>query len=112
MSPAETPPPYVMKADGDSVSVKATDLNSIALLRHLGFHPNPTHDNVFTKAVENDAIKAELFKHLRDHDISFAVGREWSPAEVFEFLREKHYLSGDFTAIAWKGPQNWFLRRQ
>jgi len=47
---------------------------------------------------------------LRDADICFSRGREWNPAEVFEWLKDQGLLTGQFKSIARRGLDDWFLK--
>src|ERR1039457_5586632 len=103
-------PPYVVKADDDSVSVKATDDDTIGYLFRSGFSRNANQRDWFTLRIKDDQEKAHVFSKLRDRGIAFSDGREWCPMEVFEYLRDKKHLHGGFRVIAWKGPNQWFIR--
>ena len=106
-------PPYVKEADANFISVKTDNTPEVAaFLGGAGFERRPDRDGLFIKYVPDDDAKVQLFKELREYGICFSVGREWSPAEMFEWLRDQGRLSGKFKAIAWKGPDNWFIREQ
>jgi hypothetical protein len=60
--------------------------------------------------VTDDADKARVMGVLRDAGVSFARGREWSPAEVFEWLRDPELLTGSFRSISWRRPGVFDLR--
>jgi hypothetical protein len=44
---------------------------------------------------------------LRDNNFFFSGGREWCPAEVFEYLREQSLLKGSYKKISWADPNNY-----
>jgi hypothetical protein len=46
---------------------------------------------------------ARIFTILQKMGVAFSAGREWSPAEQFEELREKGFVSGKFLCIEWLG---------
>jgi hypothetical protein len=50
-----------------------------------------------------------LFAALRDRGVSFLAGREWSPAEVFAWLRDRGLLEGPYLRIAWTDPQQYVV---
>ena len=47
---------------------------------------------------------ASILAALRDLGFAFMGGPGWSPAAVFEDLREKGLLSGSYHEIVWVGP--------
>jgi hypothetical protein len=105
------PPPYVSKADGNEIIVKASPASSAhGFLTGLGFTPQSGSADSYLLSVKDEREKARIFSTLRDADICFSRGREWNPAEVFEWLRDQGLLSGPFKSIAWKGPDDWFLK--
>ena len=48
--------------------------------------------------------KAQVLTALRDLGLCFSAGREWSPTEVFEWLRDQGLVSGHYRRIGWRGP--------
>jgi hypothetical protein len=104
----ETLPPYVSEASTSEVVVEITD----AVLRHeiqsWGKHRGDAGKIVID--VASDHEKATLFGRLRDHGVAFAVGRGWSPSEVFDELRAIGLVTGSFHEIYWTGPGAWSVR--
>jgi hypothetical protein len=103
------PPPYVSKADGNEIIVKASPASAHGLLMRIGFTPQSGSADSYLLSVKDEREKARIFSILRDADICFSRGREWNTAEVFEWLKDQGLLSGPFKSIAWKGPDHWFL---
>ncbi|MCG3766502.1 hypothetical protein EXA23_09825 [Vibrio cincinnatiensis] len=99
---------FVTKADGKVVRVKLIDSSFQNELSNLGF----VYDSglsEYTFLVSGNQEKAELFDKLRVLEVNFSDGREWCPAEVFEYLRETGLLSGSFKKISWSGPGDYHL---
>lgn len=91
---------YVTKADGSEIRIHVVDSLIEKPLKSLGF----TFDSSlgeYTRTVKSISEKAQAFDELRNLDVSFSGGREWCPAEVFEFLRDQNILSGSFKKIVW-----------
>ena len=105
-------PPFVSEASDDEVYVESAGAELERQLRELGFREYPEEPGQLRVEVAEPQRKAELFRRLRDLGVCFSRGREWSPAEVFEYLREKGLLSGSFQSIAWRGPGNWVVREE
>ena len=103
-------PPYVRKADGDVVFVHVTDPAVIQALVGLGFRVSSDASDTYLLPAASPEDKGKLFSELRDRGIYFARGREWNPAEVFEWLKDQGLIRGPFRSIAWKGPKDWFVR--
>lgn len=100
-------PMHVAVADGDTVELSAIPQANQAAFLHLGF--TASSPNSLKRKVDDDQQKAALFGQLRDLGVCFARGREWSPAEVFEWLRDQKLLQGSFTALAWRRAGEWFV---
>lgn len=97
---------FVTLADANTVRVKTTNADRIDELLKLGF----SFDNSvseYATTVMNDTEKATLFDQLRQLEVSFSAGREWSPSEVFEHLREQGLLSGKYKRISWSSPHKY-----
>jgi len=109
---SKDPPPYVSKADGNEIVVIATPALAQRFLTGIGFTARAGSNDVYLLSVNDDRKKASVFSVLRDADICFSRGREWNPAEVFEWLKDKGLLAGPFKSIAWRGPDDWFLKNE
>jgi hypothetical protein len=97
------PAAYVEQADAAAIRVRAMRNEHDTALRALGF-ARTGEAGVSAMVVRDDAEKAEAFHALRELGLAFAAGREWCPAEVFGYLRDKGLLSGPFLRIAWTQP--------
>lgn len=61
-------------------------------------------------AADNSRLGA-LLGTLRDLRVSFVGGPAgWPPAEVFDDLREKGFVKGEFQEIIWIGSDQWVIR--
>ena len=99
---------FVEKADGDVIRVKVNDPSLSTELGAVGF-VGALEDGVFERYVADDAEKAKVFASLRLLHIAFSNGKEWCPAEVFEYLRDKALLSGEFVQVSWTQPGQYRL---
>jgi hypothetical protein len=71
-----------------------------------GQEEEPDNANIIIKySDENEKVR--LFKELRDLGIAFSAGRDWSPSEQFEELRERGLITGKYKHIGWSGPDNY-----
>lgn len=87
------------------VVVEVIDDGVIELLLALGFSVEAGGwQKKLTIIAPDQEFKIELFGRLRDEGICFSAGPGWSPAEVFEFLRDQNMLTGTYRKIAWDGP--------
>lgn len=100
-------PPFVQTADGDVITVQVTEPELRRYIATLGFTVDLTDPKKLSLTTSGFAHKADVFARLRDKGIYFARGREWSPAEVFEYLKEQGLVQGGFTEITWRGPDDW-----
>jgi len=99
---------YVIKADGDVVKVKLLDASLEDKLMHLGFQVENGGVEYYVKTNGNEN-KAHFFKELNLLGVCFSDGKEWCPAEVFEYLRDMNLISGSFKRISWSGPHDYRL---
>jgi hypothetical protein len=104
------PPPYVKQADRDFVSVEIGDGSSAVDLERIGFRRAAMGSADFTINASSKQEKAKILAGLRDKGFYFSRGREWSPAEVFEWLREEGLIGGVFSEIYWTKPDAWHTR--
>jgi hypothetical protein len=98
----------VIKSDSDFVSVKSLQAKTKENLIGIGFS-NDTNLNEYKINTPTDEKKAEVFNKLRELDFCFSDGKEWCPAEIFEYLRDKGLLNGKFKMISWTSPDNYFI---
>ncbi|HBP5558545.1 TPA: hypothetical protein L6B75_09790 [Pseudomonas aeruginosa] len=98
---------YVKKADGDIIRVELLDNSIRASLQSLGF--SDIGGGQLELLTADDVAKAAIFDRLRTIGVAFSAGKEWCPAEVFEFLRDQGLLTGPYTRIAWSAPAQYRL---
>ena len=101
VSVAGPPPAHVSAADRNAIEVSAADEPTAAWLTKLGFRPDSTRADVLVLPVADDTDKARVMTELRDGELCFVRAREWCPAEVFEWLRDRGMLKGPFRTISW-----------
>ncbi|WP_110643464.1 hypothetical protein [Salinicola sp. CPA57] len=95
---------YVKKADLDDVYVVVKEPSIGAAIMALGFKLDAT-DGLYKLNTQDDLEKASIFDKLRSIGLPFMGGSEWSPAEVFEYLREDlQLLSGLYEKAVWIHP--------
>lgn len=70
-----------------------------------GYDVSDVEGRYFVLTVCDDVAKAREMTWLRDHGIPFAVGKEWSPAEIFEYLRDRGLVAGGYWSVGnvWPG---------
>ncbi len=98
-------PGYVEQADGDDIRLCLLDERQTDTLHELGF-VSGLEPSEFSRACHDLQDKARVFTQLQRLGWAFSAGREWSPAEVFEHLREQGLLQGNYRRLAWVGPDN------
>lgn len=99
---------FVEKADDDVVRVKVFDRGLDAAIAAIGFSAT-FEPGIFTLRTADDAHKATIFDALRALGIPFSDGKEWCPAEVFEYLRSLNLLTGKFVRVSWRKPGDYHL---
>lgn len=107
-----TPPPHVTIARADLWQVKAADGHA-PMLEAMGFRRQPRlggwYDAGFAPPLDVEFM-AILARRLIEMGFAFSAGRDWSPSEVVQDLRDRRLLFEAFDEIAWKGPGEWIVR--
>ncbi|MBP7546526.1 MAG: hypothetical protein KA754_01085 [Corallincola sp.] len=99
---------FVTKADGNIIRLKLNENSISNILSDLGFVYDETLSE-YTLTTSGAQEKARVFEKLRAAGVCFSAGKEWCPAEVFEYLRDKGLLSGSFKKISWRGPDDYHI---
>lgn len=94
--------PYIVKADDLHIRLRAPSEKEVEAILALGFFFDPIL-SVYIFTATNHSQKVAMLSLLRDSGVYFSAGREWSPAEVFEYLRDEGKLSGSYQRISWLG---------
>lgn len=105
-----TIPIYVREADQEKVVIAGANEELLHDLEDAQFQVNRIGSDEIVVKISSEKEKSRLFELLRNMGICFARGREWSPAEVFEWLRDKRELAGAFKEIYWTSPGAWHTR--
>ena len=93
------------------ISIKSVNVSLIKKLKKIGFRFNIFHTKC-KKKINSEQELIALFQMLRDLDICFAIGKEWSPSEMFEFYREKGLISGKYNQISWIGKKKYLIKEK
>jgi len=107
-----TPPPHVTVARTDLWQVKSAD-DHAPLLETMGFKRAPRLGGWFEAhfAPPLDFEFMAIFaRQLIEAGFAFSAGRDWSPSEVVQDLRDRRLMFEPFQEIAWKGPGDWVVR--
>lgn len=99
---------YVTQADSDYIRLTVLDASLRTTLLDLGFS-SKTDPSEYNIPTPNNSTKATLFAELKALNVCFSSGREWSPAEVFQYLRDLKLLSGGFRQITWTSPNHFVV---
>ena len=101
-------PPYVAVADPNRWVVKRGGVTAWKLLR-LGFLWWPGAFEKKWGKPQSFASMGAFAMELRDLGVAFSAGRDWSPSEVVQYLRDEGHFAGHFTEIAWRTDGGWEL---
>lgn len=101
-------PHYIVKGiAGNMAVVEAKDLAAENELLALGFSKR---DGVFETPVGTIDDRATLVRQLVQLGAAFSTGKDWSPAEFVEYLKELGLVTQSFKTISWKGPGQFEVR--
>ena len=103
-----TKPSFIVKdIAGNKAVVEAKDMAAENELLALGFNKR---DGVFEKPVATIDDRATLVRQLIQLGAAFSAGKDWSPAEFVEYLKEQWLVTQSFMTISWKGPGQFQVR--
>lgn len=101
---------FVAEASASCIVVVILDDTISEKLASFGFTPNEEAGlNSVSVNISSVNEKAMVFARLRDCGVCFAAGPDWSPSEVFEFLRSEGLLIGKYRRVAWSGPGRFMI---
>jgi hypothetical protein len=103
------PPPYVSAGAGDKIYIAINANDDLEQFKTLGFVADQNDNKTLVLNASTHEEKAVIFTQLRNRGIPFSAGKEWCPAELFEYYRDQKLLSGTFRRIAWTGPGKWHI---
>jgi hypothetical protein len=95
---------FVSEAAASRVEVKVLNEEILSALEKLGFVPVINNNLVLVAEIPNQEAKAQTLSKLRDIGVCFSGGADWSPSEVFEYLRDMQLVTGLYRKVIWKGP--------
>lgn len=104
---ATNPSVIVEDIAGNMAVVVAQDLAAENELLALGFSKS---DGVFEKPVGAIDDRVTLVRQLIQLGAAFSAGRDWSPSECVEYLKDQGLVTQSFKTISWKGPGQFEVR--
>ncbi len=100
---------YVEAILDNEIIVFATERGLASRLKHLGGKRRYFIFGPWIIKYSYDLQLADLLSSLRDLGIALAGSSGgWPPSAVFENLRERGHIMGEYTEILWHGPDNPF----
>lgn len=95
---------FVSEAASARIVVQVMDEKVLGVLKNMGFTLENGEKLVVITSASSQEAKAEMLSKLRDCGICFSGGPDWSPSEVFEYLRDCGLLTGRYRKVIWRGP--------
>lgn len=96
---------YVGAIINGEVVVREVSEDLAPSMRALGFKRSWLNRSVYRVRIDSDSALPQLLSRLRDLSLAFAgASGGWPPAEIFDDLRCKGLVSGEFHEITWLGP--------
>ena len=94
-------PSYVSYINGEEISLKLNSSIHKKIVKDLGGKQSfiPPFRWKITYQSKNEL--ANIFRTLQNNNFAFSAGRDWSPSNVFEELRDNEYIEGKFLKIYW-----------
>jgi transposase len=88
---------------GSRIVAKCNNMQLIDFLTSLGFKNSGTY---YIKQV-NEEERIKTIKILIKNGALFSEGRDWSPAELVLYYREKGIINEKFKSISWTNPKKY-----
>lgn len=96
---------------GGEITIMCDDRDHRDFLKRLGA-TKQFFRQIWTLKYSSDEELAQLLSALRDHGYALVNAPSgWPPGAVFEDLRERGLVSGDYEEIVWRGPNDPMRRR-
>jgi len=111
------PPPYVVIVLPPFVRLASLDGTARERLASCGFRierDSAGYDAVRFPDAGSDLLAnadfLETFRRLSEAGLAFGEDftQGWSPADIMRESQSRECITAPFTAIAWRGPDNWF----
>lgn len=96
----------VMDIAGNQAVIACSNPSKTAALYELGFALKV--DRLVHAIGDDEQCKSIVLK-LLGLDALFSAGRDWSPAELLDFYREKGVIDGCYRVISWRGPGDYSI---
>jgi len=93
-------------AGSRAVAFANTDKKILAL-NALGFLEEGDH---LVRKIISEVDRINLLKDLIQLSALFSSGRDWSPAELVDFYRERGDIGQSYRVISWRGPGAFYIR--
>ena len=103
-------PAYVSEASTSLIVVKVFNRCFSHKLHEMGFSIVDKHAaseaRILTDGVHK---KAAVLSALRDAGVCYSAGPGWSPASVFEELRDNGLVAGPYQRVFWRGSGGYVI---
>lgn len=96
----------VLDVAGTRAIVKVDNSVNVSRLTALGF---VFADHIGERKISDMSDRAWIVKELIALSAVFSGGRDWSPAEVVDFLRDQGWLNAKFRRIEWVGSDKYII---
>lgn len=84
----------------DTVLVQCRNPKSLLCILSLCGLPSLLAPGSWVIHFSSEKELGRALSRMRDWGVAFEAGKEWCPSEVFEELREKEIISGEYLMIA------------
>jgi hypothetical protein len=89
-----------------NVRLQCCSENLKAKLKEMGCHSRLFAPSVWEIPFSNDSDSARNLQELRDLDFLMSGGSSgWPPAAIFQHLRSKSLVEGNFKEVLWKSKE-------
>ncbi|WP_230940499.1 hypothetical protein [Burkholderia territorii] len=76
----------------------------VSKLQTAGFHKQ---GDQWIRQISDDADRQHLVRMLRELNVLFSAGRDWSPQDLVEHYRENGAVTGPYRSVSWVKPDEY-----
>lgn len=87
----------------DRICIKRVSKEIESQMRELGAYSGDDQNWYITFSSKQELVF--YFDKIRNMNIAFSGGQDWSPADQFEDMREKGLISGSYAKIVWRNSK-------
>lgn len=99
----------VRKLAGNRIVCQSNSQETDTILEDLKFEKK---DGLFIRAIDNEDERISIIIVLIKNGALFSYGKDWSPAELISYYKEKGIITDKVKVISWMNPDKYIIREE